>query len=164
MDNQSKEISAPSLLSLFETNREQRQSFAQQVLGYVKDGGADPRQILLQSKCITDMMSLITDDEEFKQMLITESEKNGRRHEYMNAEFNIREAGVKYDYSNCNDTPYNELVAEKEKLDAKIKDRERFLKNVPTEGTTIVDESTGEAITVYPPSKSSKTIVSVTLK
>lgn len=151
-------------MSLFETNREQGLSFAQQVLDFVKEGGADPRKILLQAKCVNDIMSAITEDEVFKTMLLAESEKHGKKHEYMNAELSIREAGVKYDYSNCNDTPYNELVAEKEKLDAKIKDRERFLKNVPTEGTTIVDESTGEAITVYPPSKSSKTIVSVTLK
>lgn len=164
MDNQSKEISAPSLLSLFETNREQRQSFAQQVLDFVKEGGADPRKILLQAKCVNDIMSAITEDEVFKTMLLAESEKHGKKHEYMNAEFSIREAGVKYDYSNCGDSTYNELIDEKEKLDVKIKDRERFLKYSPQAGTTLVNEDTGETITVYPPSKSSKTIVAVTLK
>ena len=49
-------------------------------------------------------------------------------------------------------------------LKEKIKAKQDFLKTVPISGLSILVESTGEMVTVYPPSKSSTTAVSVSLK
>ena len=56
------------------------------------------------------------------------------------------------------------LYTQQSELDGKVKDRESMLKTVPQKGMIVTDEETGETFTVYPPSKSSTTNVSVTLK
>jgi hypothetical protein len=47
-------------------------------------------------------------------------------------------------------------------LDEQIKDREKFLKSIPTEGIEIVDMD-GVVKRVYPPSKSSTSSVKTTI-
>lgn len=74
------------------------------------------------------------------------------------------EAGVKYDYSECNDPVLKRLLDKKEQLDKEIKDRQKFLQAVPYKGMSINDEETGEIdITVYPPVKSSTSTIKLTL-
>jgi hypothetical protein len=74
--------------------------------------------------------------------------------------FTEAEAGVKYDYSNCGSSTYAELIAQRAALDAEIKDWEQTLKGLPASG--LADPDTGEML--YPPVKSSKTIIKATIK
>jgi hypothetical protein len=48
-------------------------------------------------------------------------------------------------------------------LDIERKDRETFLKSLKSK-TSILDEETGELIEIFPPYKTSKTGITVTLK
>lgn len=57
----------------------------------------------------------------------------------------------------------DDYVKEMNTLKEKIKSREAFLKNVE-EGTTIVDERTGDIVELYPPSKKSTTSLTINLK
>jgi len=79
------------------------------------------------------------------------------------SEFSIVEAGVKYDYSNCNDLEYNMLNTQLECLKSTLKDRETFLKSIK-EPLQIIDETSGEVYTIYPPKKTSSTTLKVTFK
>jgi hypothetical protein len=79
------------------------------------------------------------------------------------SEFSIVEAGVKYDYSNCNDPVYNEHFQTLENAKERLKERETFLKCIK-EPMHFINEDTGEAITLYPPKKSSSTTLKVTFK
>jgi hypothetical protein len=79
------------------------------------------------------------------------------------SEFSIVEAGVKYDYSNCNDIEYNMLNTQLEALKSTLKDRETFLKSIK-QNMQMIDETSGEVYTIYPPKKTSSTTLKVTFK
>lgn len=79
------------------------------------------------------------------------------------SEFSIVEAGVKYDYSDCNDLEYNSLSIQLEALKSTLKDRETFLKSIK-QPLQLIDETSGECYTVYPPKKTSTTTLKVTFK
>jgi hypothetical protein len=49
-------------------------------------------------------------------------------------------------------------------LTAKVKEREAFLKGLPYEGMTVVDEVTGEVSKVYPPAKKSSDVIKAIYK
>lgn len=74
--------------------------------------------------------------------------------------FTEAEAGVKYDYSQCGSSEYEELQERKAEIDAQIKLLEKILKALPVSG--LADTQTGEIW--YPPVKSSKTIIKATKK
>lgn len=151
------EITATSILSLLETDKGQRQSFANQVVQAIKEGAVDPRKILLQLKCTEDLIKQIKDDEDFKAVLIEEAAKQGKKHEFFNSSMEIKETGITYDWSKCNDVKLIELAAQ-------LKARQAMLKSLPPSGLIVTDEETGETTTIYPPAKSSTTSVAVTLK
>jgi hypothetical protein len=79
------------------------------------------------------------------------------------SKFSIVEAGVKYDYSNCNDLKYIVLNTQLECLKSALKDRETFLKAIK-EPLQMIDENSGEVYTIYPPKKTSSTTLKVTFK
>lgn len=152
--------SAPSLLALFETDKQQRQSFADNVITAIKEGEADPIKIHLQLKCTEDIIKQITGSEEYKKLLLEESAKRGKSFEFNRAKFETKEVGTKYDYSVCEDVEYNKLAEQIEQLKEKIKAREKFLQNIPDAG--VADTENGNMI--YKAAKSSSTTVAVTLK
>jgi hypothetical protein len=79
------------------------------------------------------------------------------------SEFSIVEAGVKYDYSECNDIEYNMLTIQIEALKSTLKDRETFLKAIKAP-MQMIDENSGEVYTICPPKKTSSTTLKVTFK
>jgi hypothetical protein len=79
------------------------------------------------------------------------------------SEFSIVEAGVKYDYSDCNDIEYNTLTTQIEALKSTLKERETFLKAIK-QPMQMIDENSGEVYTINPPKKSSTTTLKVTFK
>lgn len=176
MDNQL-ELSTTSILSLFETNKEQRQDFISRVVQSVESGEVDPLRIHLQLKCVEKIIEGITSTDEkknkdaaplakrFKLAVLEAAEKYGAKEfEFMNAKVKIGETGTKYDYSQCNDPELAEWTAQQTLLAEKIKARQELLQKTPLKGMSILNEETGETYTVFPPSKSSSTNVIVTLK
>jgi hypothetical protein len=158
------ELMPTSIVALFETSKTERQSFVSVLVDAVESGAVDPLKIHLQIKCMEDIVKLLNSNTIYKSQVLDAAEKNGKSFEFHSAKFEVKETGVKYDYSQCGDEEYNSLQTEMEALSLKIKDREKFLKTVPTKGMALVIEGTGEVATVYPPSKSSTTSVAVTLK
>jgi uncharacterized protein YdcH (DUF465 family) len=98
-----------------------------------------------------------------KPEILSELSKAPERKEYNGYKVEASEAGVRYDFSNCNDPVLHDLLDQKEKLDGSIKDRETFLKSIKTH-ETIVDSDTGNVVTIYPPVKKSSTVPKFTLK
>lgn len=156
---------APSILALFETNKEQRQSFVTNVLSNIESGAVNPLTVHLQVKNMEQCIKMLTDDPQYKEAVLDEAGKHGgKSFEFHNAKVEVKEVGVKYDFTNCGDTKMAKLHDELEALKKKVKDREDFLKKAPIEGTQVLDDDTAELVTIYPPSKSSTTSVAVTLK
>jgi len=148
-------------LSLFETTKAERQDFAQYVVNGLKDGLSDPLKVHLQVKCMEDLIKQITSHPEYKDLTLDEAAKYGKSFEMHNAKFEVKEMGVKYDYSNCGDPIYNRLAEELAELEKKVKDRQAFLKAVQP-GTELLIED--EVIVLYPPIKTSTTSITVNLK
>jgi hypothetical protein len=111
-----------------------------------------------------EIIKAITSNKDFKDAVITEASKYGKRHERFNATLDIRESGVRYDYSKCGDLELLSLYTQLDALNEQIKKREAFIKTIPIEGLEVLQSETGEIITIYPPSKTSTTTVAVTLK
>jgi hypothetical protein len=149
-------------LSLFETSKADRHAFAQTVIKSIKDGHSDPLKVHHQVKCLEDLIKSITNDPDYKVLTLSEASKYGKSFDHYNARFEIKEMGVKYDYSVCNDPVYNKLKAQLTVLEDEIKAREKYLKAIPTSGIEQVFED--EIVTVYPPNKTSTTSITVNLK
>lgn len=159
------ELTTTSILSLFETNKEQRQSFALGVIDALEQGEVDPLKVHLQVKCMEDIIKLLNSNTIYKKAVLEAAERNGQKSfEYMNSKVEIKEMGTRYDYSKCGDTVWQMLEQKSSSAVEELKQRETFLKTVPSKGMQVLDEGTGEMITVYPPSKSSTTSVAITLK
>jgi len=148
-------------LSLFETTKSERKDFAQRVVNGIKEGLSDPLKVHLQVKCMEDLIKQITSHPDYKDLTLDEAAKYGKSFEHYNAKFEIKEMGVKYDYSNCGDPIYNQLANELAELEKKVKDRQTFLKAVQP-GTELLIED--EVIILYPPVKTSTTSITVNLK
>jgi hypothetical protein len=103
-------------------------------------------------------------NKQFSDYVRDEIAKNGKQIETQSAKLELAETGIKYDYDNCNDDIYNKLSEQIESFKGLLKDRETFLKTVPLSGLSIINEQTGEVITIYPPSKQSTSTYKITLK
>jgi hypothetical protein len=78
------------------------------------------------------------------------------------AKLEISEVGTRYDFNVTNDTKIAELYALKKALDIEIKEREAYLKALPSSGVQVIDPDTGEVSTLYPPCKTSTTWIRTT--
>jgi hypothetical protein len=159
------EISTTSILALFETNKDQRQDFALRVIDALQAGQVDPLKIHLQVKCMEDIIKLLNSNTIYKKSVLEAAEKfSEKSFQFNNAKVEIKETGVKYDYSQCADPVHSMLEQKLDSAANDLKQRETFLKTVPEKGIVLTDEQTGETFPVYPPAKSSTTNVVVTLK
>lgn len=125
----------------------------------IDEGHMHPLQVAAQFKFVEDVISNVK--EELRQRVIAEKDKYGKDDmTYHGAKFDIREAGVKYDYSQCDDMIWNDLKQQLDALNEKMKEREAFLKSLK-ERFTYIDESTGEIITLYPAQRKSTTTYAI---
>lgn len=169
------ELTTANILSLFETTKAERTSFVGDVIERLNNGEIEPLKIHLQIKAMEDIITQLTSTDEkknksigfalaYKSHLLNAAEKYGKKFQLDNAEFQVKEVGVVYDWSKCEDISLNELLAQKSDLDKKVKAKQEFLKTVSIEGLLVTNEDTGETYKVYPPSKSSTTSLAVILK
>ena len=132
-----------------------------QVVKSIQDGEQNPLDVHLSRVKMEKILKGINDNPDIQDAVMKEFEKYGERIvEYKGALLQQQEAGVKYDFSGCGDPVMDEYLRQLDDLKLKMKEREKFLKNIPVSG--IVDPETGSFI--YPPSKSSKTTIKTTLK
>lgn len=166
------EISTTSILSLLDTTKEQRESFVNDVIEKIENGNVSALKIHCQVKSMETLIKGFTDKksnpetaEKYSSLVLDEAQKmGGKSFEFYNGKFQIKEAGTIYDWSMCNDPELTELLAKQEQLKIDLKAKQDFLKTVPLSGLEIINEETGEAYKIYPPAKSSTTIVSVSIK
>ena len=156
------QLTTVNILNLFETSKRERETFVDDIVSRLESGEADAIKVHLQIKCMESIIKDLNGNSKYKDYLLTAAENNGRKFTYHNAEFSIKEAGVKYDYSQCNDRTLMDLEYNQNLIDNEIKARQTFLKAVPLAGLEIREGD--ELVTIYPPSKVSTTTVNVILK
>ena len=142
-------------------NKQQIENFAQQLEQGLESGNIVASELLRFQKALEKVFDKIKPT--LIDCAINEIEKYEKNAIIKNTEFSIVEAGVKYDYTDCNDHVLNNLMLDIDYLKGKIKSRESMLKSL-TEPMQIIDEATGEISTIYGPKKSSSTTIKVSFK
>lgn len=80
---------------------------------------------------------------------LEEARKYGRNYQMQNTTLDMRDTGVKWDYSNCNDPELERLQAEFDKAKKALEKRQKFLQALDKPLTT-VDEQDGSVEPIYP--------------
>lgn len=146
-----------SNIKLFEScpiNKSDQNDLANRLINPVLDGDINPVEATVKAKSLIEVLTKFVNDDRVKDCTLSEIKKNGKETSWNGARLTIKEVGVKYDYSDCNDPVYMDLLKQKGVIDKQLKERESFLKSLSNR-TTIVDDETGEVATVIPPVKMS---------
>lgn len=133
---------------------------SQQAINAITEGVIDPITAHINLSRMEAAIKQVKDNGQVKDITLRELAKYGKKQSFGDCTLEEIEAGVKYDYSGCNDSALAELEDMKAKIDAQIKERQQMLKCIPASG--MVSPDTGEV--VYPPAKSSKTTIKTTFK
>lgn len=133
---------------------------AQSIISAINEGELNPIDLKLRLKAIESVIETIKPV--LDKAARDEAEKYGAKSfERLGARIELIEAGTKYDYSNCNDDQYKDLIIELEKLKLKIKQREKFLQSIDGSMNIVTDH--GEGVTVFAPIKTSTSTIKITL-
>ena len=152
---------ALTTINTLPSTREQLKVFSRMLKDEILANDKDPLKILVQLKYAEKVIKDILSDKDLdyhflKEFLLYEKEKEI---EVNGAKLRQQETGVKYDYEACGDPVYFDLMKQINELTDKRKEREKFLQNVPHEGT--VDPGTGVFINKPPKSSHTKVIVKI---
>jgi hypothetical protein len=143
-----------------EVNKEHIKEQSIALLKDLDEGHITPLQLAAQLKFVEDIITNVK--EELRQRVVAEQSKYGKeRMTFKGATFDIKEAGIKYDFSQCQDNIWNDIDKQIQALTEQRKEREAFLKSLK-ERLTYVDESTGEIVTINPPQRKSTTTYAIT--
>ena len=153
------------LIKFNHTTKEQRSEVVNEMMNEVLNGRVNPLELHLRLKAAEEVIKALTSIPAYKGILLDEAAKYGKSFQYQTAKVEVKEVGVKYDFSMCGSAELAELYKQQEKIAARIKELEHYHKSLP-EGCSInvVNNETGEVETHYPPAKTSTTSVAFTLK
>jgi len=143
-------------------NKSDLDNLAYSFIEPVLEGNINPIEQWVQVKALADVCERFLKDENIKSAVLSDIEKHGKGGATYNGVKIETSNRSELNYSECNDPVYNDLKAELEKLTAKVKERETFLKSVPYAGLEITIEATGEMVKVYAPQKVNTTSPKVT--
>ena len=152
------------LIKFNHTTKEERSQLVREIFDEVLNGRINPLELHLRLKSAEEVIKQLTGLEPYKAILLDEAVKHGKSFNYQTAKIDIREVGVKYDYSGCGNSKLAALYDQQKEIEAQIKAYETYHKGLPSAGVQVVLSETGEVETHYPPVKTSTTSVAVTLK
>jgi len=154
---------AMEVLSLFATSKDGIQSFSNQIISAVREGQIDALRVKAYLKTLQAIAERI--DEATKNEQATEAAKygEGKPFELAGCEMVLTPTYTKYEYEHCNYPDWEEAEAAIASGKKMKEHAEVFLKAL-TKPHTMVDDRTGEVITVNPALKKSTMGVKVTIK
>lgn len=131
------------------------------VIGVLAEG--NPLQVAEGLSAMESFIKEVKDTAEFKNYVREEAGKyKGGYTSTSGAKIECCEVGSSYDFSKCGDPTLVELEEKLKSITEDVKARKDFLKPVPLSGLDIIT-SDGEAVKVFPPSKTSSSSFKVTL-
>lgn len=157
------QMTVNSVLALFPETKSEISTFVSKAVESALNGYENPLKLQVQISALEQVLKGIKDNADFKEASLKEADKYGQKSfTDFNSTIQVKETGVKYDYSNCGYPVYNEICEKINELNTQKKQIEDQLKAIKEE-TKFVDENTGEEITILPPTKTSTTSVVITL-
>lgn len=147
---------------LMPTTQTQIDVFSDQIIESVQSGEVNPLEVLHIFKSLEKAQERIL--KAVKEEILKEAERypNGP-FEFHGVTMQKTEAGVQYDFKVCGDPVHDQRESIMNAAKSLLDERREFLKSLK-EPITIVDEGSGEVVTVRPPLKKSTTTVKVTIK
>ena len=137
---------------------------AQECRRMIIEGEVDPLTVYINLRRMAKIAEKISEDKAVKEAVLAAISQYPRSEvEFSDCIAKEKESSIKYDYSECGDSRLNELYRIHDDIKAEIKSRETFLRNLPGR-TDILDDETGEVLSVIPPTRTSKTTIEVTFK
>lgn len=155
-------MEAITIINAAPNTKVQIKNFVQKVKNIILNGEENPLKFQVQLKAMEDIIKFLRTDKDIKEYTLEEAEKYGQKtFDEFGANITIKEVGIKYDYSSCNDSEWAELNIKINNLTELRKNREELLKNLKPE-MKLADAKTGELLLM--PLKTSTTGVTITLK
>ena len=155
------EESAISIFRKLPETKAQIETYARLIKQSVLDGEVEPLTFAAQISALEKLFSNLKSDSLIKDCILEAAEKYGQKSfENSNAKFNIKEVGITYDFSVCDDSEWNKLDSEIKELTEKKKSRETFLKSISGE----MEVFGSDGVQIMPSIKRSSTQVVITLK
>lgn len=152
---------ALSTIRLLPFSKQQVMVFADQIKNELLSGNVDPLELAVYFKALEKTMEAVKDT--LSELALKEAEKNGKSFEYKGAKIELAELATRYDYSQTGDDEWFRYDCEVNAATERRKEREATLKTLK-EAAIWVNPDTGEAQTIYPPIKSSKSGIKITIK
>lgn len=148
------EVSPSTLLDL---NKGYIAQYTEQARSNLSEGWTDPLKLFITAKKGQELFSQL---EKVIRPYAEQETRLGKGEVYKKygCEVIEKETGVSYDFTACDDEEWSDLDAQIKALDAKKKDREKFLKTITK---PIFDEN---GVQIKPPVKKGKIGLAVTIK
>ena len=141
-------------LSLMPSTATEVAKFSKLLIQGVRSGDINPLQLVVQLHALTKVYEEVR--EEIEENVLKEADKFPERViERYGARIEKAEVGTKYNYLKTGDLEYEQLHADAQTANRRLKDREDFLKALK-EPIQLLDERTGELYQIHPPFKTSK--------
>lgn len=149
-------------LDLFATSRTGIDVASDQIIDAVKSGEVNPLKVRVWIKTLEEILERVKKETAGNQM-VEAAKYPEKSFQFAGATLTKTEHGTKYNFEVCRDTVWERLDVETKTAAAKQKLREDFLKTLK-EPLTIIDDLTGEVVTISPPSKTSTSGLNVSIK
>lgn len=153
--------SAIGAARMMPTTQTQIDVFSDQMIEAVQSGEASGLEVQLILKSLEKASERIM--KAIKDNILSEAEKYPKGpFEFHGATLQIVEAGTQYDFKVCGDPVHDQRESIVNAAKTLLDERKEFLKSLK-EPITIVDEGSGEVVTVRPPLKKSTTTIKTTI-
>jgi hypothetical protein len=144
------------------TTQTQVDIFSDQIIESVRQGEANPIEVLILMKAFERAQKRIL--EEIRENYVNEASKYPESSfEFNGTKIEKAELGTMYNYAVCNDTVLERLEVDFDTAKEKLDERKKFLQALK-QPLTVVDELTGEVVTINPPVKKSTSGLKVFIK
>ncbi len=155
------EESAISLLRKMPETKEEIKNYVRIVKDSVLNGEVEPLQFAANVSALEQLFKALKADILIKDVILEEAEKYGSKSfDKGNAKYQIKEVGVKYDFSGCNDSELDQITSDLKELTNEKKKRETLLKAIDPDK----EFYDGDGVQLFAPIKSSTTQVAIILK
>lgn len=153
---------ASGVLALMPASQAQVDRFSDQLIESVRNGELDPLQLLATFKA-TEMVIERTRKETKENQMNAADKYPGEKFEAFGCTMQKADVYTSYDYESTTDPVWRQLKQIAESAAQQLKDREAFLKTIKSP-MTIVEEGTGEVVTLTPPVKKSTPGLKISIK
>lgn len=154
-------MQAISVINQMPATKAEIKHFVQLVSDSVNEGNVCPLTLSIKLKALEEVAKQIRS--QIGSNALNEAEKHGKSFDFQSAKVEIAQVGVKYDYTKCNDAEWTELELDIIALKEKQKQRETFLKSIKGQ-LTVINEDTGEVVTIFEPQRTGSESIKITLK